>query len=355
MNPPPTLPFPPPAPKPAGKTFAHQAAMASLLAPLLAILASAGAHAASQGQPASRAAELIIGLMCLMFIVTGFTMAIIGLCGIRQNGPRGILGRSVAGLVINGLLLIFFVISFMAGLANGVKSRQFTQDLQSTVQDMQANARQSYNPKTGITNVDLKSLNRIQNQFDNAAKTLSGDDALISQAMSRYVARMQDGLEKYNNAASKLRAAEVLNLETLSDKGLIAPRRALVQDFIAANDELKAVMTNSEDSIRADLTSLNVAPQEIDQAIAGFDSKFTPRRALVLQIRECDDHMGQAMTGILDLLETNWGKWNYDPTTNLVQFEDADAQSSYHQFLAALKAASQEQIKAQGELVNLPQ
>jgi hypothetical protein len=349
MNPPPLLAIS----KPSGKTFAHQAATASLLAPLLAILVSAASQAA--GSQASRIAAVTVGLVSLLFIVAGLIMGIVGLCGIKQNGPRGILGKSVAGLLINGLLLTFFMVGLVIGVGRSFQFRQFTEDLTNTVADMQAGAKQSYDSKNGITNVDFKSMQRLQNQFADAAQTMSGDDALISKAMARYVARMQDQMKKYEDAVTEVRTAKVLDLASLSDREQISTRREVVQNFIAANDEVKVMITNSEDFIRADLTDMNVSSEKIDQVIAGFDVKFAQRSVLDLQIRACDDRMGQGTLAMLDLLETNWGKWNYDPAKNVINFEDTYAQRSYRLSLNEIKNAGMEQVKEQGELVNLPQ
>jgi len=313
---------PPPIPKP-GKPFAHQAALCSLAAPVLAILVGAASHAISTPTSQTpRMAFIISGATCLLLIVAGFVAGILGLCGISQHGARGILGRSIAGLLLNGLLLMLFAFGFVRGFDNAIKSRQFTQNLHITLQEMQANARQSYNPKTGITNVDFKSLEHIQSQLDSAAQTMSGDDALVSQVASRYVVRMQVVMKKYNEAHIELRAAKVLSAENLSNKDQIVTRRGIVQNFIAANDKVKATIENSEDSIRADLTEQKIPSQKIDQFMAGFDSKFVPRRDLTLLIRECDYRMGQSMLSVLDVLETNWGKWNYNPVTEKIYFDN---------------------------------
>jgi hypothetical protein len=87
--------------------------------------------------------------------------------------------------------------------------------------------------------------------------------------------------------------------------------------------------------------------------MAGFDSKFVPRRDLTLLIRECDYRMGQSMLSVLDVLETNWGKWNYNPVTEKIYFDNDDARQAYQQSIAAIKLAGQEQVAAQGKLVNL--
>jgi hypothetical protein len=100
---------------------------------------------------------------------------------------------------------------------------------------------------------------------------------------------------------------------------------------------------------------MNVSSEKIDQVIAAFDVKFAQRSVLDLQIRACDDRMGQGTLAMLDLLETNWGKWNYDPAKNVINFEDTYAQRSYRLSLNEIKNAGMEQVKEQGELVNLPQ
>ena len=354
MNPPPILQSPPPLPKPPGKSFAHQAALGSLLAPLLAVLVSVAARTSEQTVPGPRMVPVMVGVVCLILIITGFVMGIAGLCGIKQQGPRGILGRSIAGLIINGLLLFFFVVGFMAGLGKGIKSRQFTRDLKTTVQDIQADAKGAYDPRNGITNVDVNGVDRLRTQFDNGAQTLSGDDALIAQAMSLHVTRTEAAMKMYQSAVAELRAGQVLSLENLSDKQQITPRRVIVRNFLSANGALENVVSNSETNIRADLTRLQVGPAKMNAVLTGYKSKAVPRTVLVLKIRACDDRCGQTMLAVLDLLEANWGKWNYNSTAKTVRFEDPEAQESYRRFLATIKKAGQEQVQAQGELVNLP-
>jgi hypothetical protein len=297
---------------------------------------------------------ILVGGVCLMLIVAGFAMGIVGLCGVKQHGSRGILGKSIAGLVINGLLLFFFVVGFMAGLGKGIKSRQFTRDLKTTAQELKANAKNTYNPKNGITNMDVNGVDRLRAQLNDAAQNLSGDDALVAQAMSLHVARMESAMKVYQAAMAELNAGRVLSLENLSDKQQIASRRGLVRNFISANDNLENVISNAERNLQADLTRLQVGPAKVDAALAGYRSKAVPRTALVMEIRTCDDRLGQAMLAMLDLLETNWGKWNYNSTAKTVRFEDQEAQHSYQQFLTTIRRAGQEQVQAQGQLVNLP-
>lgn len=354
MNPPPLHSAPPPTPP--EKCFARQAALASLAAPVLAILVAAAVHVAASGSgQMSPIVRIISGLICLILIVIGLVLGILGLCGIRQHGPRGILGVGAAGVTLNGLLLAFVVIGFIGGLSNRLKSHQATRELKATVQQIQENAKNSYNSETGITNLDVKSVDRLRSQFDSAAQTMSGDDALIAKVMSAYVKRMESAAQDYQQAAADLRNAKVLSLQTLTDKNQIQYRRLVVQAFVTANDKLEGVISNGVTDIQADLTRLQVSPENAGAAIEGFRSRADVQTPILLKIRGCDDRMGQAMLGVLDLLQNNWGKWKYDSAANTVNFDDPAAENSYEQMVVAIKRAGEEQVEYQGQLVSLPQ
>ncbi len=297
---------------------------------------------------------MLLGLVFLGLTTAGLVAAIIGLCGIREYGTRGLLGKGIAGSIINGVLLIVFGIAAVAGFNKAIASRQLSQNLHNDAQDMQASVKQSYNPKTGITNTDFKTFDKMQGDMNAAAQTMSGDDALASQAMSRYLARMRSGMEQYHAAATQLRTAHILSTADLTDKAQIASRRQLLQDFMAANENLKNVTTNSETSLRADLDSLKISPAKIDAVMAGFDAKFAPRRDLDLKIRECDDRMAQSMSAILDLLETDWGQWHFSATDKKIYFDRTAARRVYQESIQSIKVTSEEQVTLQGELVNLP-
>jgi len=94
-------------PPPLTKSFAHHAAKLSWVCPLFMVLLSA-IFAKRVSSP------VIIDLVCLLLIVVGFTLGIIGLFGMRRHGPRGILGHAMAGIMINGFLIFIFITNFIA-------------------------------------------------------------------------------------------------------------------------------------------------------------------------------------------------------------------------------------------------
>lgn len=100
---------PPPLPL-AKKPFAAQAAQASFLAPIIAFGIGILVNIGNAGHT-SPLVGIITGSVCTILILLGFVFAIIALLGIRHHGKKGILGRAIAGLCINGILIAFIIIS----------------------------------------------------------------------------------------------------------------------------------------------------------------------------------------------------------------------------------------------------
>ncbi len=91
--------------------FPFQAARYSFWAPIGSFFLNFGANAASAE---SQTASLVIGLLCILLVVSGFILAIYALIVSGQPRRKGHLGYAIAGLILNGLLLLAMVFAIMA-------------------------------------------------------------------------------------------------------------------------------------------------------------------------------------------------------------------------------------------------
>jgi hypothetical protein len=66
-------------------------------------------------------ARVIIELVALLLIVVGLIFGIIALFGIPKHGTKGILAPAIVGIIINGLLLLIFVMNFMTARARAIQ------------------------------------------------------------------------------------------------------------------------------------------------------------------------------------------------------------------------------------------
>jgi putative Mn2+ efflux pump MntP len=87
-------------------SFPKQAALFSLLAPFV------GLGLSILGQPVAHGAALfIIGCVSILLILAGFVLGIVALFGIKTHGKKGILVRALAGVCINGFLILMMLIA----------------------------------------------------------------------------------------------------------------------------------------------------------------------------------------------------------------------------------------------------
>lgn len=125
-TPPPAIPQPPPRMPDTG-SFSRQAALASVLAPAIAVGVTMMTSSPTQG---SAVGKLIAGLTGTVLIVAGLVLAILALVGVRQHGRKGILGRSIAGLLINAVLLVSGTFAFQHARAVATKNGQLAREQQ---------------------------------------------------------------------------------------------------------------------------------------------------------------------------------------------------------------------------------
>jgi hypothetical protein len=86
-------------------SFPQQAARASWIAPIIAV----GFVMFSHNIPNRGAvASMIIGSVAFLFYIAGLVLAIIALAGMKKAGRSGVLVPALAGLVINGALVVVF-------------------------------------------------------------------------------------------------------------------------------------------------------------------------------------------------------------------------------------------------------
>ncbi|HEX5221365.1 MAG TPA: hypothetical protein VFZ59_17505 [Verrucomicrobiae bacterium] len=344
---------PPPLPKlKKANALPRQLALASLLAPGLALGVSAAIRAANANAEPARATHLILGGVSLLLIGSGFVSAIVALASIPRHGARGILGRGIAGLILNGLLLAILVVGFLHGVSRSARNRQANQDIKVVAEDMRQSLRESYDPEKGVTNLDSAKLDRLAREFKDAAGKMSGDEAIVMKANADYLGAAQKEFKSYQVALQAFTDAQVLDLATLTEKTQIASRREVVRRFLEANTGFETVLRDADKMIRTNLVKARLETSRIEKAMQAYNSSAGPQRSVTLQIRECDRQMGESVLAVLELLETQWGQWRYHASLNEITFSEAGHNKAYENLLGAIEAEGQKQVKLQGLLVN---
>lgn len=134
MNSQPPIISPQPPPLPAsGKPFAFQAAQASLFAPLVAVGIGIVVNIGT-GSQAAPVVKIVTGSVCVLLIVLGFVFGIVALFGVRRHGTKGIVGRAIAGVCINGFLVALMLVSIPGYMAAAKRAKEMRQQQNSEQQ-----------------------------------------------------------------------------------------------------------------------------------------------------------------------------------------------------------------------------
>jgi hypothetical protein len=336
-------------PDPDQRRFAHTAAVASVAAPFIVILLNAAgkSHSATAGPP-----KLILPLVCVVLILTGFVCAVIALCNVQRFGRRGLLARGLAGLIINGIFVAAMTSGFLAGFAKGVKARQTAnRQLTAAVEDVGKSLRKNFDPENGITNIDFAAAEKFRRELDKAATNLDPETARVAKVSSAYVARMEGAGRKLQATLTEITAAKVLDMSNVTSVKDLQDRRTIVTRYLADTEGVKMVVTNASAFYRTELLKMGSSPARVERFIRDIEFRGAEQRRLLLEVRDSDVAMAQSMLSLLQLLENSWGSWSAEGA--VVRFEDSGQLRAYNRLVEQIQSAGKAQVAAQRQLVSL--
>jgi hypothetical protein len=276
----------------------------------------------------------------------------------KQPGKKTVTHRVVyAGLVVLVLLSLigYSVQRSIERQGKRTAAEKAAKEMDDSIKEISADTKNSYDPEKGITNLNLTTnqLARLQQNLQTASRGLDEEDAASMQALSNHVARMQKVITKYQAAARKLSETSALDPLTLTNKTQLEPRREAVREFLVANTEFADFTKNAEKTIRTGMEKAGLSERRIESTIKSYRSNAAAKNPIVLQMRRCEQRIGDASLGILDLFESEWGKWHYDTTSELIDFGSSKANETFSKLMQEINEAKQEGIQLQGKLVRM--
>ncbi|HEY1171426.1 MAG TPA: hypothetical protein VGH19_08670 [Verrucomicrobiae bacterium] len=333
---------------------ALMAAKVAMAAPAVMFLFNLAFGTAKRSFPEGvpHAVVLVQEGVCLLLISVGLIAAIYALVSVRKFGSRGILGRGIGGLLLNGFFLFIFVTNFSAARQNRLQARQEMDQLESALGDMRADMRKEME-ETGTLASDDAHIKRIESQFTKASEKLSGSQKALMEAGAAFAQAMQLELKKYNEALEDFQAADAFNGEGITSKEQIAKKRTAVEKFMKVNQSFTAYLSDLPKVFEKELRSRNISEAEVNQAMKGFMAQNRRQSPLMKEIRACDDRVGKAALGVLSLLDTQFGKWKYDTAQQQIVFPDDKSIEEFNGFLDEVHKAAEDQTAAQQKMLAL--
>jgi hypothetical protein len=287
-------------------------------------------------------------------LMAGVGFSIAAMCGIRRHGSRGILGPAVWGLLLSSGLFVIF----LSGAARGVHNAQIIARARETTRNVTADLSRELTNSTDLANpIEARQagVDKIRGALDNISDSASGETALIAKASSAHLAKMQALMTNYGVAFNALRSPPVLDMRGVTDRQQLLAREQSVKKFITANENLRAFVSTRTESYRADLRAAGVTSSQMAAAMENYQKSEVSQQPVLMRIRDDDRTIGDSMLATLELLDSNWGKWTYNPTRKKVDFQDPATLDKYMSYRDALQIAAKDQQTQQVKMASLMQ
>lgn len=189
-------------------------------------------------------------------------------------------------------------------------------------------------------------LGRMKEQLEKSAGQFGAGDAGAARAMASFLGKMQAQMHEYEATVARMTEADVFSFHP-RDKTVIEAHRQIVRDFLASNARFADTLARSDELVRAELDAAKVPAKARDAALRGVSRSQQSVRPLQIQIRKCDQTLGDSALAILDLLEKEWGRWSYDEAAGGRRFDDKATLLAHDVLIEKIQAAGEEQAKAQ--------
>jgi hypothetical protein len=349
IQPPPLPPQQPPQEK--ESTFPKQAANACLAAPIILIALSTFLSPLAQNHRDSSGPVLFItmGIVSVLLLSSGVIFGILAIVLARPGQRGSVITRAALGLVLCAVPVALAVPNFVRARDRHESSKQAFANVDEAVKQVREQAVDSL--RTGKQ--QPVSLDGVQKALAEAAQNSSGQDAALMLGTKAYFQRLQTFKQGYEVSAAKLTTAQVLETSHLDRREQLAEREALVKAFLKANADLREFVNKNDENYARELVNAKVPQQGVDLALAAFHRNSAPQVPLILAVRDSNERIANAMIGVLDLLDAQWGHWEMDSTGLKLTFEDAAATKKFNSYLKDIREASVTQAESQKRLAIL--
>jgi len=255
---------------------------------------------------------IAIYAICSLFFVGGRALGFKTLRRIKVEGSKGIKGRVLIGMVLNGLLLCVALSLTGFGI--------YVSELKAKLDQQEASDKHEFDAK----------INAVNTGFALQVKNLQ----------SRYEASWAE----LSNNASILDMSEVKNLDELKD------REQKIGGFIAACTAFLEFSENPQEVYRQELIKQQYAPKARERMVKNFTKSIGDKNQLIIVLRQSDLHRSKSLLKTVSFLDTTWGQWDYNPATKQIQFRKTADAEEYNSDLKEFKAATDEVLKIKEQM-----
>jgi len=311
--------------------------------------------------------------LILYFLGCGLAVGLAVKAGIPAESWSYLIGSLVGALIFPTLVawivwrvarrskiagsIAFYVVLVLVGVgqvAERAKTRtaRVSPTVVQAAEDMRKELRDDFEANGSITPDPTRGDRMIQ-KMQSSAQNLNGTEKAMMEATVGFMKKLKTHEQVYQDAFEKLSVEGIMHPAEITNLAQIELHRTAVTNFMSANQELKRGFANSDKYFEAELVKAKLPRSAVDAAMRGYRSGSAQRNHLIAEIRDQDAVLGTNLLALLDLYQTQWGRWHYSEDEHTVAFKEKAPKEEYAKTIDSLVEVGEKQSAAQEKLVNL--
>lgn len=252
-----------------------------------------------------------------------------------------ILGRKEkGGTTTFNLVLTLMLLGSISEFGQILKDRQQPIDnLQKAVSEYKEST--LTNPDSIDSNYAELSIN-VKKSIDDLIKSSVGDERKIWLALKDFFKKSDSTNIEWNNAYNAFADPRILDFNRLNNSKEFKFQKQIIQEYINQSNNIKSFVENRVDHLKEQTKKIDKGNKVYKGFIKGFTKKDSIQKPIFFPYINAHIAYGQEIKQIVELLEEEQGKWNYDSKIETLLFENLEAQTTYEKILN--NAISNEEI-----------
>jgi hypothetical protein len=264
-----------------------------------------------KGDDVSLRRGIAIDASSSLFFAGGLVLGIKALRRMKIEGRKGIMGRTLTGMVLNGLLLCVLVC--LTGFSIYVSA------LLAKQREKEASDNKTYEDAMKGLNLGFGlEVKKIQTQYESSWALLTNPS--------------------------------VLDMAAVQNREELKVREKKVATFVAACNAILEFSENSTEVYRQALLKQAFPPKAQERMLKEFRKSISGKNPQIIVLRQVDVRRAEALLKAVTFLDTTWGRWDYVPATKQLRFKRTAEAEEYNTDLREFSVATDEVLRLKAQM-----
>ncbi|MBJ6367506.1 hypothetical protein [Snuella sedimenti] len=169
--------------------------------------------------------------------------------------------------------------------------------------------------------------NGIKNSIDGLLKTSVGEERKVYLALKEYFKKSDSVNVQWNSAYNAFAEPRILDFSLLNEMEEFKFQKNVIQKYIDESEYFKSFIINRVEFLKHKTKNIDKDNKAYKGFLKGMTNKDSIQKPIFIKYINGHIDYGKGMKSILELLEKENGKWQYE--NEVITFQDLETQNAY--------------------------